>query len=177
MAKTDEKPEANNDQPAKKSLPIKTIAVVAVVLVLEAVAIIGVFMFSGGPAPATAEALEDDPAIMAEQPVEVLIVADKFQNTRRGQTFLYDTEIFIVVKQKHAGEVEQRIETMRATITADISAIFRKAEPSQLIADELSVIRRQIEAVLDQRLGTDDSGLSMIEHVLIPKCTQFRADM
>ena len=163
--------------PEKKKLPVKTIAIVAAVLLVAAVAISAVFIFSGGPSEVKAEAMEDDPALLAEQPAEVLVIADKFQNTRVGRTLLYDTEVYIVVKNKHLGDVEQTLDQMAASIKADIAAIFRRAEPAQLTEPELSTVRRQVKAALDQRLGRTQEGESLIQEVLIPKCTQFRADM
>lgn len=173
--KPDAKPAAA--EPAKKKPPIKTIAIVAGVLLLEAVAITAVFVLAGGPSEVKAEALADDPAMLAEQPAEVLVISDKFQNTRIGRTLLYDTEVYIVIKTKHVPEVQQTIDTMSASIKADIAAIFRRAEPAQLTEPELSTVRRQIKAALDERFGRDEEGNSIVLEVLIPKCTQFRADM
>ncbi|MFW5681654.1 MAG: hypothetical protein ACOC1G_01495, partial [Phycisphaeraceae bacterium] len=71
--------------PEKKKLPIKTILIVAGVLLVEAVAISAVFIFSGGPSEVRAQDMANDPALVAEQPAEVLVIADKFQNTRVGR--------------------------------------------------------------------------------------------
>ncbi|MFW6336419.1 MAG: hypothetical protein ACOC3G_04760 [Phycisphaeraceae bacterium] len=163
--------------PEKKKLPIKTILIVAGVLLVEAVAISAVFIFSGGPSEVRAQDMANDPALVAEQPAEVLVIADKFQNTRVGRTLLYDTEIYIVVKQKHRGKVEQTLAQLSASIKSDIAAIFRRAEPAQLTEPDMSTIRRQVRAVLEKRLGTSDEGESVVQEVLIPTCTQFRADV
>ena len=160
----------------KKKLPIKAILIVAAVLLVEAVAISAVFLLSGGPSEVQAEDMANDPALLAEQPAEVLVIADKFQNTRVGRTLLYDTEIYIVVKQKHRAEVEQTLERLSASIKSDIAAIFRRAEPAQLTEPDMATIRRQVRAELEDRLGQDEQGESVIQEVLIPTCTQFRAD-
>jgi flagellar basal body-associated protein FliL len=175
MAEDDKQKQNAPDE--KKKLPIKTITIVAAVLLVEAVAISAVFIFSGGPSEVRAEDMANDPALVAEQPAEVLIIADKFQNTRVGRTLLYDTEIYIVVKQKHLGEVQQTLEQLSASIKSDIAAIFRRAEPAQLTEPDMSTIRRQVRAVLEERLGTNDEGESVVQEVLIPTCTQFRADV
>ncbi|QDU72165.1 hypothetical protein [Mucisphaera calidilacus] len=163
--------------PPKGGLPIKTLAAVAVVVIIEAVVIIGVFMLNSGPEQVAADELATDVVAMAEQPAELLVIAEKFQNTRTGRAYLYDTEVYIVCKSKFLGTLESRLETNRAQISSDLAFLFRRAEPSFLLEPDLSTLRRQIHAVLDSRLGKDeDSGKSYIDEVLIPKCTQFRSD-
>lgn len=174
MAEADNKNQAAPEE--KKKLPIKTILIVAAVLLIEAVAISAVFVFSGGPGEVKAQDMANDPALVAEQPAEVLVISDKFQNTRVGRTLLYDTEIYLVVKQKHRAEVEQTLEQLSASIKSDIAAIFRRAEPAQLTEPDLATVRRQVRSVLEERLGKNDQGESVIQEVLIPTCTQFRAD-
>ncbi|MEX1017134.1 MAG: hypothetical protein WDZ31_10365, partial [Phycisphaeraceae bacterium] len=90
-----------NAESPKKGFPIKTMLILFAVLALEGAAISAVFMLSGGPQDARAEGAVEDEAARAEQPVEVLVIADKFQNTRTGRSYLYDTEIYIVIKRKH----------------------------------------------------------------------------
>ncbi len=161
----------------KRKLPLKTIIILAAVLLVEAAVISAVFLLSGGPAEVRADGNVDERAAVLEQPVEVLVIADKFQNTRTGRAYLYDTEIYIEIRRKHQGDVEQRIDTMRQGIKEDIAKVFRKAEPAHLLETELSTIRRQIRAALDERLGRDEQGEPYVERVVIPKCHQFRADM
>lgn len=161
----------------KGGFPIKTIAAVAVVVILEAVVIVGVFLLNSGPEPAGADPLAQDAMAMAEQPAEVLVIAEKFQNTRTGRAYLYDTEVYVVCKSKHVSTIESRLETYRAQIGADLAVLFRRAEPSYLLEPDLSTLRRQIHAALDERIGQDEeTGKSYIDEVLIPKCTQFRSD-
>lgn len=160
----------------KKKLPIKTVAIMGVVLALEAVAISAAFMLAGGPATVHADAAAHDEAAAAEQPVELLVAADKYQNTRTGRPYLYDTEIYVVTKVKHQEDMELKIETMGAQISTDIATIFRRAEPAHLLEPELSTLTRQINAALDNRLGFDEDGKPFVDEVLIKKCMQFRAD-
>lgn len=163
-------------QPEKKKLPIKTAAILTVALVLEAVAISAAFMFAGGPATVHAEGAPHDEAALAEQPVELLVAADKYQNTRTGRPYLYDTEIYLVTKAKFQEDMEAKIEMMGAQISTDIATIFRRAEPAHLLEPELSTLTRQIRAALDNRLGFDEDGKPFVDEVLIKKCMQFRAD-
>lgn len=160
----------------KKKLPVKTALILAAVLLIEAGAISAAFLLSGGPANVQAEGAPDDVLAQAMQPVEVMVLAEKFQNTRTGRSYLYDTEIFIVVQRKHQERLDSVIESSRAQISTDVAAIFRRAEPAHLLEPELSTLTRQVRASLDDRLGYDEDGKPYVQEVLI-KCMQFRADM
>ncbi|MEM6332707.1 MAG: hypothetical protein AAF823_05145 [Planctomycetota bacterium] len=174
----DEKTDAAaSPAPEKKGLPIKTIVAVAVVLVIEAVAISAVFLLAQGPEPVQADSAAIDAAAEGERPVEYMVVADKFQNTRTGRAYLYDTEVYIVVKNKHLNEVADAIERMRARVSTDIAEVFRKAEPAHLLEPELATLRRQIHASLTDRLGYDADDEPLVIEVVIPRCKQYRADL
>lgn len=163
---------------AKKALPIKTLLIVAVALLLEGGAIVAAFMFTGGPTAVQADPAAQDAAALAEQPVEELVVEDKFQNTRTGRTYLYDTQVYIVIKRKNQTQTQALLKEKTAQINSDITTIFRRAEPAHLLEPSLATLSRQIKAALDNRLGRDpESGESVVQEVLITKCTQFRADM
>lgn len=168
--------EGNENQAAQKKVPLKMFLIFSVVLMIEGVAISLVFLLSSGPEPVKADGAAMDLEALAEQPVEVLVIADKFQNTRTGRSYLYDTEVYIVIRQKYQEDVESDIETKRAQITADIATIFRRAEPAHLREFELATLRRQIEAALKNRLKPAEDNTSVIEEVLIGKCTEIRAD-
>jgi len=161
----------------KKGLPIKTIIAVAAVLLIEAVAISAVFLLAQGPEPVAADEAAIDAAAEGERPVEHMVVSDKFQNTRTGRAYLYDTEVYIVVKQKHLAEVTTQLDMMRARISTDIAEVFRKAEPSHLLEPELATLRRQIKAALTNRLGHDADDEPLVMEVVIPRCKQYRADL
>lgn len=182
MAEKAKEKEAAGEKPAaaadgKKKLPIKTVGILAAVLALEAGAISAAFMLAGGPAEVKAEGAAADDHALLEQPVEILVIADRFQNTRTGRAYMYDTEIFVVTKKKHEEQVGDRLEHMKAQITTDIATIFRRAEPSHLLEPELSTLTRQVRAAIDGRLGHDEDGQPYADEVLIKKCMQFRADM
>ena len=66
---------------------------------------------------------------------------------------------------------------MAAQISADIRTIVSRAEPNHLLEPTLATIKRQIKAALDKRLGRDEDGNSRVDHVVITKFTQFRADL
>ena len=160
----------------KKGLPLMPILTVAAVLVVEAVVIVALFMFSGGPTDVKAEPGVADEVALGEKPAEALVVAGKFQNTQSGRSFMYDTEIYVVVKQKHLAEVEERIAAMQASIQRDITTIFRRAQPSHLREQELATLTRQVKATLDEHFGRDEQDEPIIDEVLIAKCMEFASD-
>jgi flagellar basal body-associated protein FliL len=169
-------PPSAPEPPKKGGLPMKTLAVMSIALVIEAVAISGAFMFAGKPAEVKADKLAQDEAAKGEEPVEKQIIEEKFQNNRSGKTYLYDTDIWIVIRAKDEAKVDEMLERMQAQIAADIAMIFRRAEPSQLLEPTLATLQRQIKAVLDERMGTNPDGKSMVQQVLMKKYTQYRAD-
>jgi flagellar basal body-associated protein FliL len=168
--------EKNEQATPGRKVPVKTAIILAAVLLIEAAAISAVFLLSGGPSAVKADPSAFDAVALAEQPVETLVIADKFQNTRTGRPYLYDTEVYAVVRQKHLGNVDMRVASMRAQITTDVATIFRRAEPSHLLEPELSTLTRQIHAALNDRLGHDEEGQPYVREVLIKRCMQFRAD-
>ena len=163
------------EQPQKK-FPLKALIAVVVVLLIEAVAISAVFILGGQPDPAQADTTAVDEAAAAEKEVEQLLLQDKFQNTRTGRAYLYDTTIYFTVKNKNLAKVEELIEINRARIESDISSIYRKAEPAYLMEFELSTLTRQIKAALDNRIGNDpDEDKPYITDVIM-RMKRFRAD-
>lgn len=176
----DEAPEAaapeGGEEPKKKGLPLMPIIAVAAVLLVEAVVIVALFMFSGGPSEVKAEPGVVDELALGEERAEVMVLARKFPNNKSGRSFLYDTEIYIVTKQKHMDDMTLKKEAMQATLTKDVATIFRRAEPSQLREQDLSTLTRQVAAALNERFGTDENGEPFVSEVLITKCMEFASD-
>ena len=160
----------------KKKLPLVPLIAVAAVLLVEAAVIVGLFMFSGGPSEVKAEPGVADLVAQGEEPAEVLILSGKFQNTKSGRSYMYDTEIYVVVKQKHLEYMEEKKEQMQASITKDITTIFRRAEPSHLREQDLATLTRQVKASLESRWGNDANDEPYVQEVLITKCMEFASD-
>jgi len=161
----------------KKKLPIKTALILAIALLIEGVAISSVFIIAKGPEPLHAEAGLADELADEEKQVEVLVIADKFQNTRTGRSYLYDTEIYVLIKNKHITDVDASIQGMQAQLSTEIATIFRRAEPSYLMEPELATLTRQVGAVLVDKLGSDSDSEPFVLGTLIKKCIRIRADM
>jgi flagellar basal body-associated protein FliL len=173
----EEKKENQPEQPQKK-MPIKAMLILLAVLLIEGLAITAVFTFAGGPAKVQADPAAVDLAAEAKKPVELLVVSDKFANNRVGRTYLYDSEIYVVLRKKDEEATKAKIETMQAQISTDIAMIIRRAEPAHLNEPTLATLTRQIKASLDERLGKDEeTGEPTVEQVLIKKWVPFRADL
>lgn len=155
-----------------KKFPMKTLLIMVGIVVIEGAAISAAFLVAGGPSDVNADGLAIDAAVEAEKPVEVLVVSDKFQNTRSGKIYLYDTEIYIVIRQKHKEKLDGDLESMSAAISTDIATIYRRAEPAHLTEPTLATLTRQIKSTLDNRFKKDEKGDSIVQEVLIRKCTQ-----
>ena len=175
MADENNAKDAVQAEPAKKKFPLKAIILVVAILVIEAGAIIGVMTLGGGPEKVQAESGELDTEADLNKFVEVFLLQEKFQNMRTGRAFLYDTTINIVVKKKNQEDVAKLIEENTARIEADISNVFRKAEPAYLGEAALTTIRRQVKAALNTRIGLDDEDNLRIEEVIM-RTKRFKAD-
>jgi flagellar basal body-associated protein FliL len=159
--------------PPKKSLPVKTLGVVAVLMVAEAA---GVIMFLGysGSRPQKAEAhLESGDAADHEAQVEIELIADKFQNMQTGKIWVWDVEVYLKVKAKNKDFVEKELARRSAEIKEGVAQLMRRAQSSQLKEPGLESLNRQLGAYIGKVLGNDPDGNSRFERVLIPKCRGF----
>ncbi len=161
----------------RKKLPLKTVLVLAAVLLLEAAAISTAFLVAGGPAGAQAQGITPDHEAELQQPAELLVLEDRFPNNKRGTTYIYDTRIFVVVRKKHESDIAKQIESMKAQISDDVRLLISQAEPSQLLEPTLATLKRQIRAALDQRLTPDEEGNSRVDEVLVTKFIQIKASI
>ncbi|NJL30720.1 MAG: hypothetical protein HC898_03305, partial [Phycisphaerales bacterium] len=89
---------------------------------------------------------------------------------------LYDTEIWITVRQRDATKVKDQIKDMQATLATDIGVIFRRADPAQLTEPTLATLTRQVKATVDDRIGRDAEGKPIVQEALVKKCIQVRVD-
>jgi flagellar basal body-associated protein FliL len=165
-----------NKKDNKSFSPLMTLLILAGVLCMQVGVVGAAYWMWGGASTVKADGAAEDKAAKAEQPVEALIVENKFQNTRTGRSYLYDTEVYIVTKQKHQDFIKKRVKARKAQIVTEIATIIRRAEPSYFDEPELSTLTRQIRAALNRILGKTESGESYFDKVLIKKMTEFRTD-
>lgn len=151
----------------------KTIMVVAVVMVLEAVAVFFVVGMTNKP-PAAAEAkLEHTAADDLEATVEISLVDDRFQNMQTGRVWVWDSEIVLQVKRRHEEFVNAELERRQAEVKEGVSMIFRRSPHAQLKEPGLETLNRQVSAFVNNVLGKDAEGKERVVRILIPKCKGF----
>lgn len=157
-------------KPAKKGLPVKTIGVVAGVMLIEAVALFALFKLTG-PKPVKAdtekvEAKSDE----GETLTEIEVAAEKFQNMQQGRVWFWDLAIVVQVKKKHEAGVTASLERRNAEIKEGLSQIVGRAQPAQLKEPDRQTLNRQFSEYLNKVFGTDAEGKPLIERVIIPRC-------
>lgn len=168
------KDEAGAESPApKKKLPIKTVGIVAGLMIAEAVAVV-VLLGSGSPKSSHGEVAEvqlhDDES---EKTSEVELVNDKFQNMTSGQAWVWQVSVFLQVKNKNTERVEAVLEQRRAEIREGLSQIIGKARHTQLSEPEKQSLTRQIASFLERLDGMTEDGKSIIERVIFADCRGF----
>lgn len=168
-------PEAPPQPAAKGGSALKTVLIVAVVLLLEGGTIIGTMMLSGGPPQVKGQGLQSDLEAELNKLVEIPLVDEKFLNMKTGRTMIYDMEVFITVRKKDSEQAKKQVESSAAQIKTAISTIVRQSEPTHFMEPTLATLTRQIQALMDERLGTDAEEQPILRDVLITRCIQLRA--
>jgi len=165
------------EQP-KKGSPFKTLLVIGGILVVEAVVIVGAMTFLGGPdAVEASDGMGDILTAEEEKLVELPVLDGKLANNKSGITYLYQTEIYVQVKKKHSDRVSEELEQFRNQIRAEITAIWRTSDPNHFQEPKLENLTRKIEALLNERFGTEsESGEAIIARCVIVMGTGLRID-
>lgn len=176
-AKPAEKP-AEGSAGAKKGLPIKTIAVVAAIMLVEAAAVFFVFKaIAPKPVHAKADAASlhsDDGDTLKE----IQVVDEKFQNMLRGnESWVWQVTVAVQVKKRHADKVEEVLKNRKAEINDGLRQIVGRADHNMLKEPDSKALNRQFSAFLATIVPVDEkTNEPMIERVLIPQCLGFPAD-
>lgn len=161
--------QAQVEQAAKKP-PLKVIAVVAVMMILEG---LGVFLFvsATGRAPQDTMAVEGQQQALMESNVEIPLVEGKFQNMLTGRAWIWSVEIYLKVKRKNEARVNEILEARQAEIRESVSQLIRRADHSHLKEPDLRTLNRQFTALANEVFGyAEADGLPRVERVIIAKC-------
>lgn len=168
---------AGTEASGKKKSPIKLVAIVGAIMVIEAV---GVFMVVGAtgkkPADAHAEEIKGAEHADAEQSVEIPLVDDKFQSMQGSQIWIWDVNVVLKAKKKNEEMISKALDAQAAEIHEAVAMIFRRAQLLQLREPGLETINRQVSAYMSKLLGKDPEGKDRFERVVIPKCKGFAAN-
>jgi hypothetical protein len=118
--------------------------------VLEAVIIIGAVMYFVGPTSVEAKHMPEGAEIADEDRiVETLILDAKLPNNRTGVTYLYETEVYVQTKQRHTDRVRRELDQFQNEIRAELTAIWRTAEPYHFQEPRLENLTRKVCAMLN----------------------------
>lgn len=157
-------------EPKKKS-PLLTIAIVAVVMVVEAGGAVGFIMFSGGGASkADAHDIQGAKQAEDEKSVEVKLVEGRFQNMASGRAWTWSVDVVLQARKRDEERVKGELERRASEITEGVGLIIRKAAHSHLTEPGLETLHRQLDAYVQQIFGATPEGEPYVTRVLIPKC-------
>ncbi|RMH13430.1 MAG: hypothetical protein D6695_04065 [Planctomycetota bacterium] len=163
------------EQQQQKKLGVKTLGIIAALMLAEGAGVYFLVSMTSGSGQSAAAIAGEDTAEQ-EKTTEILLVDDRFQNVDTGTIWLWDTAIYLKVRNKNVSRVEEIMKRREAEIKQGVSQIFRRAEDRHLRHDPgLETITRQLRAYLNEVFGTDKDELPLIEDVLIPKCTGINA--
>ncbi len=164
-------------QPQKRErMSLRTLIILLVIFLLEALVIVAAFMLAAGPRAVQGEGAKPDDEAMLDRPREILVIEDRFENNEWGRSYQFDVRIVALVKTRNLDLAEERIDTAEAQVANDVRTIIAQAEPAQLLEASKQSIKRQVHQKLDKRLGLDDSGDPIVEEVMIPRWVRFRSD-
>ncbi|MEQ9616909.1 MAG: hypothetical protein RLN60_02620 [Phycisphaerales bacterium] len=170
-------PEENaNATPEKKGLPVKTIVIILVMMVAEAAVIVGAVTMLGKPSDVQALGLaQEDPL---EEIVEIPVLSERFVNKSTGRAWLWDTEIVIKSKQRHADQVRGLIESRRNEIRTAVNSIWATAQDAYFHEPGRATLTRQVLEYFHDTFGEDPvTEEPLVKGVLIPKCLGFPSDV
>ncbi len=161
----------------KPKSKIGLLILVGAILFGEAVIIIGAMSFMGG----SAEVKPEEHATLAlpkgEKVTEVLVLQGRLPNAKLGVTYLYEVEIYVQVKERHAARVAEELEQFRNEIKADIIYIWRTSDPREFQEPKLESLTRKVCALLSERFGVDlNHSEPIISKCVIVMGTGFRID-
>ena len=168
--------EGADPKPAKKKPPVVPLAIVLVVMVVEAALVFVVAGMTSGGSKAQASELHDAHSTAGEEVVEVPVFEGDFQNLTSGRVFVWKTEIVLEVRAKHKDHIAQQLEQRQAAIREAIARIDRRTQHAQLKEPGSETLTRQLTAMFDEFFGPDPEGHSRIERVLVPVCDGYPAD-
>jgi hypothetical protein len=181
-------PAKNDPQHAQQSAPAsaerggpsrkRTAMLIVAVLLFEAAAIVGVMVLVAGPPAVDASHMPSSLEVVGdERVVETLILHAKLPNNRTGVTYIYDTEIYVQSAQRYVPRIQRELDQFQNEIRAELTAIWRTAEPHHFQEPNLENLTRRVQALLVGRFGADGAGGEpIIRRCVIVMGTGFRVD-
>ncbi len=155
---------------------LKTIIVVAVIMIVEAAGVGFLVKMMSGPKGVEASELAMLEGTGEDAPVEIELVEERFQNMSTGNVWEWRVQIVLRVRQKNQAHIETIKERDAALLKEGVALIFRRAQDRHLREPGLETITRQLTTYLNEIFGVDADGMPRIDRVLVPECKGFRSD-
>lgn len=144
------------------------------VLLGEAALIAGAFMYLGSPEEVTAE-MAVAPPVENQRITEVQLVDEQLTNDRLGSVYVYPVEVYVHVPEDESTWIADLISQYQNEIRAEMTALWRSADPAALQDPRMEVMTRRIETLLRKRFeGDSEPEFSRINKVVIVSGTGFR---
>ncbi|MBX3322825.1 MAG: hypothetical protein KF757_07520 [Phycisphaeraceae bacterium] len=164
-------PEAQSSPTKSGKLSVKMLGIIAGIMLAEGAAVYFLVSMTAS-SHSSAKTLHGEAEAEREQTREIVLIEDRFPNVSSGTIWLWDTAIFLKVRNKNVSRVGDVMSRREAEIKEGVSQIFRRAQDTHLRNEPgLDTLTRQLTAYLNEVFGTDRDDLPLIERVIIPKCT------
>ncbi len=159
----EQNPDQNIDKTdSKKKLPLKTLMVIAGVVLME-IATIGTvwFMRGGQPSPAQASnPIEQTQAAAAKQLAEVVVASGSFDNHIGGRAkMIVNLEVAAKVEQEKQADLESQIKLHGKEIMNMVREVISSVQPTELKDPKLQVVKRELliglEGIIDKDLVSE----------------------
>ena len=153
---------------AKKKSPIKLIAIVAVLMLVEGAVVYGVVsMTSPSSSKAADLELQSEEQAALEEPVEIELAAGRYLNLTTGRAWSWKAEIYVRSKEKHRAEIESTVERNRVRIDEMISEVFARSEDQHLREPGRETLKRRLLEIAQRVFGTDADDNPIVTDVMI----------
>jgi hypothetical protein len=165
------------EEPKPKSGRTRTLLLVAALVVGEAALILGVMALFSGPPEVEASALAVAEVPEDEKIVEQQVLSARLPNSKRGLTYLYETEIYVQVRRRHLERVATELEQFRYEIKAELTTVWRTSDPHDFDEPGFETLMRKVHALMNQRFGVDpQTNEPVVQKVVIVMGTGMRVD-
>ena len=123
MADEDKAPETTEEgaEGSKSKGGLKTIIIVAALMIIEGAGVFFLVSSMGGPAGVEATELQSLEGTGEEAPVEIELVTDRFQNMQTGRVWEWRVSIFLKVRQKNVAQIAAIQERDAASIKEGVA--------------------------------------------------------
>ncbi len=177
MARENQAPEPqDSSQPAATKGRFKPIIIVALLMLVEGVAIFALMSMITAPPEASVAAEDDGTAQdllhLADEAEVELCEVDAF-NRKEGRLYVYHIQLSALVAVQDVETINRFVEVRSASISDRVQVVIRAADPQHLNDPSLETIKRQIKFELNNLLGSEE----LIRDILVAKLLQSRSNL